>query len=142
MHQVFYWGQININSEVVEEDGMAIHQCFEVITAIAHRQGCGLGGRRDIDGQIGINARSQGCIGCTCVRFQKLRRMSAGLANGQAGILNGQTARCHAFIGAVLCVGGLDVNAGHRDIQFMCCDELQCMQDALTQFSFACEDRH
>ena len=53
---VFNGGQININSEVVKEDGFAMHQRFEVIPAIDQRQGSGFGGHRDVDRQLSVDA--------------------------------------------------------------------------------------
>jgi hypothetical protein len=53
---VFNWGQININSEVVEEDGLAIDEVNEIFATIDQSQGRGLGGRRDVDGQLSVDA--------------------------------------------------------------------------------------
>jgi hypothetical protein len=53
---VFNWGQSRINSEVVEEDGFAIDECVEIIATMDQRQGRGLGGRRDVDGQLRVDA--------------------------------------------------------------------------------------
>ena len=36
---VFNWGQININSEVVEEDGLAIDKVNEIFATIDQSQG-------------------------------------------------------------------------------------------------------
>ena len=48
------WGQININSKVVEKEGFAMHQRFNVIAAVSEIQGCGFGRNRDIDRQLWI----------------------------------------------------------------------------------------
>ena len=47
---VFNGGQININSEVVEENRLALNQRFEIVAAVCEVHGCGLGRHRDIDG--------------------------------------------------------------------------------------------
>ena len=68
--------------------------------------------------------------------------MCTSLPNGQTRILDRQTPRRHALVGAVMSVGFLNVNAGDRQIQLMSRHQLQCVQDALTQFGFAREHRH
>ena len=84
----------------------------------------------------------QFCIGGTCVRFEKLGRMCARLPDGRAGVLNRQAAGCHAFVGAVVCIGSFKVHKGDWQIEFMRRHQFQGMQNALPQFGFASEHLH